>query len=88
MLIFYLHIKQMRQMLSFGLPHAVPSIGDKHHRHLVFPIAVHQVPKALLGCRDRRLAPHQHPIDVKEEPEGVGALRREPGQKVEACVKT
>lgn len=64
----------MRQMLSFGLPHAVPSIGDKHHRHLEFPIAVHQVPKELLGCRDRRLAPHQHPIDVKEEPEGVGAL--------------
>lgn len=63
-------------MLSFGLPHAVPSIGDKHHRHLVFPIAVHQVPEALLGSRDRRPAPHQHPINVKEEPERAGVLTR------------
>lgn len=65
-------------MLSFRLPHAVPSIGDKHHRHLIFPIAVHQVPEALLGCRDRRPASYQNPINVKEEPEGAGgALRRE-----------
>lgn len=64
-------------MLSFGLPHAIPSIGDKHHRYLVFPITVHQVSKTLLGCRDGRAAPNQHPIDVKEEAKGVGALRRQ-----------
>lgn len=75
----------MGQMLGFGLPHAVPSVGDKHHRHLVFPIAVHQVPEALLGCGDRRPTPHQHPINVEEEPEGVGTLRRELGQRVETC---
>lgn len=79
--LFYLHIKQMRQMLSFSLPHAVPGVGDKHHRDLVLPIAVHQVPKALLGCRDGCPAPHQHPIDVKEKPEGVGGLRRELGHR-------
>lgn len=73
----YLHLKQMWQMLSFGLPHTVPSVGDKHHRHLVFPIAVHQVPEALLGCRDQCPAPNQHPVNVKEEPKGAGALRRE-----------
>lgn len=61
-------------MLSFGLPHTVPSVGDKHHRHLVFPIAVDQVSEALLGCRDECPAPHQYPIYVKEEPKGVGAL--------------
>lgn len=68
-------------MLSFGLPHAVPSIGDKHHRHLVFPVAVDQVPETLLGCRDRCPATDQNPINVKEEPKGVGALRRALGQK-------
>lgn len=62
-------------MLSFGLSHAVPSVGDKHHGDLVVPLAVHQGPKALLGCRDGRAAPDQHPINVKEEAKGVGALR-------------
>lgn len=74
-------------MLCFGLPHAIPSIGDKYHRHLVFPIAVHQVPEDLLGTRDWRPAPHQHPIYVKEEPEGAGALRRELGQREVACAR-
>lgn len=78
---FYLHIEHMRQMLSFGLPHAVSSIGDKHHRHFVLPIVVHQVPKALLCSRDRGSAPYQHSIDVKQEPKGVGALRRDLDQK-------
>lgn len=71
----------MRQMLSFGLPHAISSIGDKHHGHLVLPTAVHQVPKALLCSGDRSSAPHQHSIDVKQEPKGVGALRRDLGQR-------
>lgn len=61
-------------MFGFGLPHAVPSVGDKHHRHLIFPISVHQVSEALLGCRDWGCPTHQHPINVKEEPKGVGAL--------------
>lgn len=61
-------------MLSFGLPHAVPSIGDKHHGDLVLAVAVHQVSKTLLGCRDGCAAPNQHPINVKEEAKGVGAL--------------
>lgn len=66
----------MGQMLSFGLPHAVPSVGDEHHRHLVSPFAINQVPEALLGLRDGRPAPHQHAINVEEEPEGLVALRR------------
>lgn len=66
-------------MLSFGLSHAVPSIGDKHHGDLIFPVTVHQVSKTLLGCRDGRAAPNQHPIDVEEEAKGVGALTREKG---------
>lgn len=61
-------------MLRFGLPHAVPSIGDKHHGDLVFSITVHQVSETVLGCRDGRAAPNQHPINVKEEAKGVGAL--------------
>lgn len=65
----------MGQMLSFGLPHAVPSVGDEHHGHLVSPVAINQVPEALLGLRDGCPAPHQHPIDVEEEPEGLVALR-------------
>lgn len=44
-------------------------------------MAVHQVLEALLGCRDRRPASNQHPINVKEEPEGAGALRRELGAR-------
>lgn len=64
-------------MFRFCLPHAVPSISDKHHRDLVFSAAVHQVFEALLGCRDRSLASHQHPVNVKEEPEGAACLRRE-----------
>lgn len=71
-------------MLSFGLPHAVSSVGDKHHGHLVLPTAVHQVSKTLLGCRDRGSASHQHAIDVKEEPERVGALRRDLGHRGES----
>lgn len=80
----YLHIEHVRQMLSFGLPHAVSSVGDKHHGHLVLPTAVHQVSKTLLGCRDRGSASHQHAIDVKEEPERVGALRRDLGHRGES----
>lgn len=64
-------------MLGFGLPHAVPSIGDKRHGDLVFPLTVHQVSKALLGRRDGRAAPNQHPINVKEEAKGAGALSRQ-----------
>lgn len=70
-------------MLRFGLPHAVPSIGDKHHGDLVFPITVHQVSKTLLSCRDGRAAPNQDAINVKEETKGVGALRRLQGQSKE-----
>ena len=69
-------------MLSFGLPHAVPSIGDKHHRDLIFPITVHQVSKTRLGCRDGRAAPNQHPVNVKKEAKGVGALRERERRKV------
>lgn len=68
-------------MFRFGLPHRVSSVGDKHHGHLVLSIAVHQVPEALLGRRDRRPAPHQHPINVEEEPEGAGTHRGELGQR-------
>lgn len=64
-------------MLGLVLPHAVACVCDKYHGHLVLPIAVHQVPKALLGFRDQRPAPHQHPIDVEEEPEGAGAPGRD-----------
>lgn len=70
-------------MLGFGLPHAVPSIGDKHHGDLVFPITVHQVSKTLLGCWDGRAAPNQHTINVKEETKGVGALKIQQGQRKE-----
>lgn len=77
----YLHIQQLGQVLSFGLPHAVPSVGDEHHRHLVFPLAVHQAPEALLGRGDQRPAPNQHPIDVEKEPEGAATLRRPLGHR-------
>lgn len=73
----YLHIQHVRQVLSFGLPHAVPSVGDKHHGHLVLPVVVHQLPETLLGGRDGGSASHQHAIDVKEEPERAVALRRD-----------
>lgn len=65
-------------MLSFRLPHAVPCVCNKHHRNLVLPVAVHQVPEALLGCRDRGPASDQDPIYVKEEPKGAGVLQGEP----------
>lgn len=68
-------------MLSFGLPHAVSSVCDKHHRHFVLPVPVHEVLEALLGCRDGCPAPDQNPIDVKEESKRAGALWRELGQR-------
>lgn len=77
----YLNVEHVRQMLSFGLPHAVPSVGDEHHGHLVLPAAVHQVLETLLGGRDGGPASHQHAIDVKEEPERVGVLRRDLGHR-------
>lgn len=83
-LTIYLHIEHVRQMLRFGLPHAVSSVGDKHHGHLVLPIAVHQASETLLGGRNRGSASHQHAIDVKEEPKGVGALRRDLGHRGES----
>lgn len=68
-------------MLSFILPHAVSSVGDKHHGHLVLAIAVHQVAETLLGGRDGGSASHQHAIDVKEEPKRVGVLWRDLGHR-------
>lgn len=65
-------------MLSFRLPHAVPCVCNKDHRNLVLPMAVHQVPEALLGCWDRGPASDQDPIYVKEEPKGAGVLQGEP----------
>lgn len=62
-------------MFSFRLPHTVSCVGDKHHRNFVFPTAVHQIPKALLGSRDWCSPPHQNPINVKQEPKGAGDLR-------------
>lgn len=61
-------------MLSLGLPHAVPGVGNKHHGHLVLPMAVHQVLETLPGGGDGGSASYQHAINVKEEPERVGAL--------------
>lgn len=77
----YLHLKQLRQMLSFGLPHAVSSVCDKHHRHLVSSILVHQVLEALLGSGDWCPTSDQHPIYVEEESKRAGALRRELEQR-------
>lgn len=65
----------MGQMLSFSLPHAVPCVCNEDHRNLVFPIAVHQVFEALLGCWDRGPPSDKDPIYVKEEPKGAGALQ-------------
>lgn len=62
-------------MLSLGLPHAVPSVGDKNHGHLVLPFAVHQVAETLPGGGDWGSASNQHAVDVKEEPKRVGVLR-------------
>lgn len=70
----HLYFQKMRQLLSFSLPHTVASVGDKHHGHLVPALAVNQVPEALLGRRYGCLAPHQHPVDVKEETKGAVTL--------------
>lgn len=77
----YLDVEHVRQMLRLGLPHAVPSVGDKHHGHLVLPVAAHQVSETLLGGGDGGSASHQHPIDVKEEPKRVGVLRGDLGHR-------
>lgn len=77
----YLHLQQLRQMLSFGVPHAVPSVRDKHHRHLVSSVLVHQVLEALLGGGDRCPTPDQHPVYVEEESKRAGALRRQSEQR-------
>ena len=64
-------------MFGLRLPHAVPCVGDEHDGNLVSAVAVHQVPEALFGLGDGCPASYQHPIDVKQESEGGGALRRE-----------
>lgn len=57
----------VRQLICFLLPQTVPSICDEHHRNDELAVRVHQLVKSFFGRWDRRLPPHQNPINVEQQ---------------------
>lgn len=74
----------MRELIGFCLSEAVSSIGDKNYRHHELSLRVHQLLEGLSGGGDRQPSPHQHAIDVKEQPETRLRLQEEPDTLPEA----
>ncbi len=67
-------LQKVRQLLGLGFSQRVSRICHKHHRNPVFPIAVHQVPETLFGCRDGGPSAYQHPVNVKQKPKQAALL--------------
>lgn len=76
--------QDVRELIGFCLSEAVSCIGDKNYRHHELSLRVNQLVERLPGGRDRQPAPHQHAIDVKEQPEARLRLREEPDTLPEA----
>ncbi len=70
----HLDLQKVRQLLGLGFSQRVPSVCHEHHRNPVFPIAVHQVPETLFGCRDGGPSSYQHPVNVKQKPKQAALL--------------
>ena len=66
-----------RQLLGFTALRDVPSICDEDHGHPQLPLRVQQPAKGLLRGRDDLVAPHQHPINVQQQPKSGRALHGE-----------
>lgn len=70
--------QDVRELIGFRLSEAVSCIGDKNYRHHELSLRVNQLLECLPSGRDRQPSPHQHAIDVKEQPETWLRLQEEP----------
>lgn len=77
----------MRELIGFCLSEAVSSVGDKNYRHHELSLRVDQLLESLSGGGDRQPSPHQHAIDVKEQPETWLRLQEEADTLPEASMQ-
>ena len=75
----------MGELVGFCLSKAVPRICDKNYRHHELALRVHQLLERLFGSRDRQASPHQHAVDVEEQPEAWLRLQKERERTMELC---
>lgn len=69
--------QNMRQLICLLLPQTVPSVRDEHNRNDELALGVHQLLESFLGCWDGGPAPHQDPINVKQQAEAWPRLFKE-----------
>lgn len=73
----------MGELIGFCLSKAVPRICDKNYRHHELSLRVHQLLEGLFSRGDRQPSPHQHAVDVEEEPEARLGLQDEGKKKIQ-----
>lgn len=67
----------MGELVGFRLPETVPCICDKNYGHHELSLRVHQLLESLFSSGDGQPPPHQHAIDVEEQPESWLRLQKE-----------
>lgn len=62
------HSQDVRELVCFSLPEAIPCVRDKNNRHRKLSLRVDQLLKRLFRGGDRHPSSHEHAINVEQQP--------------------